>query len=93
VSRVIAARRSLSYKVKSSAEGLMGVQHIHLADSHNGDLKLPESDQSVPTTREALEELFQLLEEYAPTWYTEQHHDRAIAALLGRRVYAKVSRG
>jgi len=32
----------------------------------------------------ALEELFELLEEYAPTWYTEAHHNHAIAALTGR---------
>jgi len=29
---------------------------------------------------EAFSELFELLEQYAPTWYTEQHHDRALAA-------------
>jgi hypothetical protein len=29
-----------------------------------------------------LAELFDLLEEYAPAWYTEEHHDRAVAALL-----------
>jgi hypothetical protein len=26
-------------------------------------------------------ELFQLLEDYAPAWYTEEHHNRAAAAL------------
>ena len=30
---------------------------------------------------EAFVELFQLLEEYAPVWYTEEHHNRALAAL------------
>jgi len=29
---------------------------------------------------EAFSELFELLEQYAPTWYTQQHHDRALAA-------------
>ena len=29
----------------------------------------------------ALLELYNLLEEYAPTWYTQEHHDRAEAAL------------
>ena len=29
----------------------------------------------------ALRELFELLEDYAPTWYTEEHHNRAAAAL------------
>jgi hypothetical protein len=29
----------------------------------------------------ALYTLFDLLEEYAPCWYTEKHHERALAAL------------
>jgi hypothetical protein len=28
-----------------------------------------------------LQELVELLEDYAPTWYTEEHHNRAAAAL------------
>jgi hypothetical protein len=28
---------------------------------------------------EAFRELFNLLEEYAPPWYTEEHHNRAVA--------------
>jgi hypothetical protein len=31
--------------------------------------------------REALKMLYDLLEEYAPAWYTEEHHDKAEAAL------------
>ncbi len=31
-----------------------------------------------------LEELFVLLEDYGPAWYTQEHHDRALHALLGR---------
>jgi hypothetical protein len=30
---------------------------------------------------EVLRELFNLLEQYAPAWYTEEHHNRAVAAL------------
>lgn len=37
-----------------------------------------------PTPREVLEELFVLLEDYGPSWYNEEHHNRAIAALLSR---------
>jgi hypothetical protein len=29
---------------------------------------------------EAFLEFFELLEEYAPVWYTEQHHNRAMTA-------------
>jgi hypothetical protein len=31
--------------------------------------------------REALKMLYDLLEEYAPAWYTEEHHNKAEAAL------------
>jgi hypothetical protein len=30
---------------------------------------------------DALKMLFDLLEEYAPTWYTEEHHRQALSAL------------
>jgi len=33
--------------------------------------------------REALKLLYDLLEEYAPLWYTEEHRDKAEAALRG----------
>lgn len=32
------------------------------------------------TVSAAFLELFELLEEYAPSWYTEEHHNRAVAA-------------
>jgi len=31
-----------------------------------------------------LADLFELLEDYGPVWYTEEHHNRAVAALLDR---------
>lgn len=33
----------------------------------------------------ALEELFDLLEDYGPAWYTEAHHERTLAALNSAR--------
>jgi hypothetical protein len=47
----------------------------------------------IPTETESLspvtllKELFDLLESYAPTWYTEEHHDRAAAVLLRSTEY------
>ena len=38
-------------------------------------------EREVDEEREALVELFDLLEEYAPKWYTESHHARALAAI------------
>jgi hypothetical protein len=32
---------------------------------------------------EVFQELLNLLEQYAPTWYTEEHHRRALTALRG----------
>ena len=38
-------------------------------------------DTPFNTVAEAFLESFELLEEYAPIWYTEQHHKRALNAL------------
>jgi hypothetical protein len=62
----------------------MSVERLDLADSHRNEN--PELQAGTPTAREVLEELFLLLEEYAPAWYTEEHHNRALAALLRRDV-------
>ena len=39
-------------------------------------------DQQAREMRAALQELYLLLEAYAPVWYTREHHDRALRALL-----------
>jgi len=58
----------------------MSVDRLNLAGSHSKE----NSEVHSPTAREVLEELFLLLEDYAPTWYTEEHHNRAVAALRRR---------
>jgi CheY-like chemotaxis protein len=45
------------------------------ANCASANTRTPENSHAV------LRELVELLEEYAPTWYTEEHHDRAAAAL------------
>jgi len=46
-------------------------------------VSIRESQQVRSESPEAvLEELFLLLEEYGPMWYTVEHHNRAVAALL-----------
>ena len=60
----------------------MSVERLDLADSHRKQDS--ELDASAPTAHEVLEELFLLLEEYAPAWYTEEQHNRAVAALRRR---------
>ena len=37
-------------------------------------------DSQFEIVAEAFLESFELLEEYAPVWYTEQHHQRALTA-------------
>ena len=43
-------------------------------------------DSQFKIVAEAFLELFELLNEYAPIWYTKQHHHRALTA---RRVLQK----
>ena len=62
----------------------MNVNHWDIAGSPAGDIESPGPRPGPPTVRAVLEELFDLLEDYAPTWYTVEHHNRAVAALLGR---------
>jgi hypothetical protein len=41
----------------------------------------PVGAMKAPSTRTVLEEVFELLEDYAPIWYTQEQHDRILAAL------------
>jgi hypothetical protein len=64
----------------------MNVSHLEILSSPAGNVDSPGPRPGPPTARAVLEELFELLEDYAPTWYTVEHHNRAVAALLGRNV-------
>jgi hypothetical protein len=41
-------------------------------------------EPSAPSVRTVLEEVYDLLEDYAPVWYTEEQHERILAALCNR---------
>ena len=43
-----------------------------------------ENDRALQQVEMAVKKLFQLLQSYAPTWYSEGHHQRAEAALRER---------
>ena len=46
------------------------------------DVDSTESSLShLSSTREVLQDVFELLEEFGPQWYTKELHDRAVAAL------------
>jgi hypothetical protein len=64
----------------------MNVNHLEVGAAPPSDIEGLGPDHDTPTARAVLEELFLLLEDYAPTWYTVEHHNRAVAALLGRNV-------
>jgi hypothetical protein len=74
--------RILQGSAASRLEVQMNVEQ--LSRTSVSTLEVDAEDRRVPTQREVLEELFELLEEYAPTWYTEEHHNRAMAALFAR---------
>ena len=57
--------------------------HFELAP-HQSVAPQPMQPKKGPEAATVLEELFVLLENYAPSWYTEAHHDRAVRALLHR---------
>jgi len=48
------------------------------SESRHFDQRLLQSPKAI------LRELYELLEDYSPAWYTEEHHNRAVAALLDR---------
>jgi hypothetical protein len=55
------------------------VQHLAMGSRANGPGKGAALSLVNPVT--VLKELFELLEDYSPVWYTEESHDRAVAAL------------
>ena len=52
-----------------------------LADYEEGFGKPRDQRASIVEAKEVFSELFNLLEDYAPSWYTEELHDRALAGL------------
>jgi hypothetical protein len=53
--------------------------------SHTGkNIPIDLDEMKRASSKSILEDLFELLEEYAPAWYTEEHHNRAVTALLNR---------
>lgn len=47
-----------------------------------------ESEQERARLVDALRKLYDLLEEYAPSWYSPEHHERAESALLSAKTLA-----
>jgi len=52
--------------------------------NHSNISRLRPQQSNSTTFKELLREMSTLLEEYAPTWYSEDLHNRAVAALRGR---------
>jgi hypothetical protein len=59
------------------------VKFTRVHDSQTGS-RVPDTMSQELSTHPAqvLFELFELLEEYSPAWYRQEHHDRAVGALM-----------
>jgi hypothetical protein len=66
---------------KSRSEVHVNAERWNQAHPKNGKHTSVAKDPTAPSIRMALEEVFDLLEDYAPIWYTEKQHDRILAAL------------
>jgi hypothetical protein len=69
---------------KSRPEVHVNAERWNQANPKNGKYTHAANDPAALSARMALEEVFELLEDYAPVWYTEELHDRILAALLNR---------
>lgn len=52
-----------------------------VAGSGRGNFAKSEHSSMKVCPATVLSEVFQLLENYGPTWYTQENHDRMVAAL------------
>ena len=59
----------------------MNAERWNQTNPKNGKHTGVTKDLTAPSVRTTLEEVFYLLEDYAPIWYTENLHDRIVAAL------------
>ena len=55
--------------------------------------KKPAREAQSVCVGEAFRELFNLLEQYAPVWYTEDHRNRALTALRVLEEYRQLAAG
>jgi len=66
---------------------LTPAQQSELARSRPHSYEGPDAKVQLARATDALAELYQLLEDYAPAWYSEHHHKKAESAL---RVLKKI---
>ena len=64
---------------RGSPEG--GLQMAHRYGPESLEDEVADLREKQKQLLSALQLLFDLLEEYAPSWYTEEHHTKALAAL------------
>ena len=57
---------------------------MHIQESANVDAFISLGQATSETPEKVFEEIFILLEDYGPVWYTEELHNRAVAALHKR---------
>jgi len=57
---------------------------MHVQESANIGAFISLAQATSETPKKVFEEIFNLLEEYGPVWYTQELHNRAAAALYKR---------
>ncbi len=62
----------------------MNLERWDQTNPKNGKHASATKEPTASDVRTVLEEVFELLEDYAPLWYTEEQHDRIVAALCNR---------
>jgi len=71
----------IAYHVGTQQKHAYGWTMSDSDESSEGQREKPVLRIELAGAAEVLRELFNLLEQYAPAWYTEKHHNRAVAAL------------
>ena len=55
---------------------------MHIEESANVDTFISLTQATPATPEKVFEELFKLLEDYGPAWYTQELHNRAVAVAV-----------
>ena len=69
---------------KSRPEVQVNVERWDQTNPKDGKHASATKELTAPSVRTVLEEVLEILEDYAPVWYTEEQHDRILAALRNR---------
>ena len=64
----------------------LNIEQLEVNDVPSQSFGAFATPRRAPGAREVLEEVYELLEDYGPTFYTEELHNRIVAALMPREI-------